>query len=158
MHEHQEGNTNAGIITDRNYGLATVALGPAFKEVLRLLCTHDLFPCQNSNKATKTQIEKARRALCAGGWEREFPNLQSSEPDRANLICALRTLEEARSRASLSQRRASLISKGDTSEKWLMAKKKMSQQKTFADRRMLALRCKESPAPGLQLLTCFTSR
>jgi hypothetical protein len=87
-----------GIITDRNYGLTTLALGPAFKEVAHLLGTHDFFPCPNSHKATKTQIEKTRRALCADGWEREFPTLESSESDRDDLIRVLQTLEEARSR------------------------------------------------------------
>jgi hypothetical protein len=69
---------------------------PAFKEVVRLLGEGTLFPCTNNQQATKARIKDTRTALRADRWKLEFPGLDSSA--RAELIRALETLEEARSR------------------------------------------------------------
>ena len=93
-----QGNTNGGIIADRNFALTAQGLAPAFDEVRLLLGgALTLFPCKNSQQATKTCIEKTLRALQDNiEWQLEFPLLQSPEPARAELIRALEELEKAR--------------------------------------------------------------
>jgi hypothetical protein len=73
-----QGNKNAGTITDRKHALAAEDLALVFKEIGQ----HTLF-VKSYVRVTKGLLIDLRKAICANGWQDEFPVLGSCEKARA---------------------------------------------------------------------------